>query len=190
MSEKSKAFTTKELCLMGLFVAICAVCAWISIPLPPPMAAVTLQTFAVFAAVGILGLRDGLITVIVYIILGAVGVPVFSKMTGGLGIVLGTTGGYIIGFIFTALAVGLITKKFGRSVVVLAISMVIGLILCYAFGTAWFIIVYSKAKGAVSIGTALSWCVIPYIIPDLVKIALAITIVKAVDKTKLIDFKR
>lgn len=188
--NKKRLFSTKELTLMGLFVALCAVCAWISIPLPPPMAAVTLQTFAIFTTIGILGFRDGVISVIVYIILGAVGVPVFSKMTGGPGILLGTTGGYIIGFIISAIAVGLITRKFGKKIYVLAVAMVIGLVLCYAFGTAWFIIVYTKTKGAIGIGTALAWCVTPYIIPDLVKIALAITVIKAVDRTKLIDFNK
>ena len=173
---KKSIYTTKEIALIALFVALTAVCAWITIPMPTPFAPFTLQTFAVFTALGILGLKNGLTAIIVYCLLGIVGLPVFAGMKGGVGVLLGTTGGYIIGFIFTALSVGLITKKFGKSIPVLAISMVIGLILCYAFGTAWFI---------VGISSALAWCVTPYILPDLVKIAVAITIVKAVEKSKV-----
>lgn len=178
-------YTTKEIALIALFVALTAVCAWISIPLPAPLVPFTLQTFAVFTALGILGLKNGLTAIIVYCLLGAVGLPVFAGMKGGLGVLLGTTGGYIIGFIFTALSVGIITKKFGRSVPVLVISMVIGLILCYAFGTAWFMVVYTNSKSAVGLATALGWCVTPYIIPDIVKIAVAITIVKAIERSKV-----
>lgn len=182
---KKSIYTTKEIALIALFVALTAVCAWITIPMPEPFAPFTLQTFAVFTALGILGLKNGLTAIIVYCLLGIVGLPVFAGMKGGVGVLLGTTGGYIIGFIFTALSVGLITKKFGKSIPVLAISMVIGLILCYAFGTAWFIVVYTNTKSAVGIASALAWCVTPYILPDLVKIAVAITIVKAVEKSKV-----
>lgn len=179
---KKPFYNVKEIALIALFVALIAVCAWISVPTGIPF---TLQTFAVFTTVGILGLKDGLTAVIVYCLLGAVGVPVFAGIRGGLGVLLGSTGGYIIGFVFTALAVGIITSKFGRKIPVLAVSMVIGLILCYAFGTAWFIVVYTKSKGAISIATALAKCVIPYIIPDLIKIAVAIAVIKAIEHSKV-----
>lgn len=182
---KRTLYTTKEITLIALFVALTVVCAWISIPLPPPLVPFTLQTFAIFTTLGILGLKNGLTAIIVYSLLGAVGLPVFAGMKGGLGVLLGTTGGYIIGFIFTALSVGLITKRFGRSIPVLAISMVIGLILCYAFGTAWFMVIYTKSKGAIGLATALGWCVTPYIIPDLVKALVAITVVKAIERSKV-----
>lgn len=182
---KKTIYTTKEIALIALFVALTAVCAWITVPLPAPLSPFTLQTFAVFTALGILGLKNGLTAIIVYCLLGIIGLPVFAGMKGGIGVLLGTTGGYIIGFIFTALSVGLITKKFGRSIPVLAVSMIIGLILCYAFGTAWFVIVYTRTNSAVGIGTALAWCVTPYIIPDLIKIAVSITIVKAVERSKV-----
>lgn len=182
---KKSLYTTKETALIALFVALTAVCAWISIPLPAPFAPFTLQTFAVFTTLGILGLKNGLTAVVVYCLLGAAGLPVFAGMKGGIGILLGATGGYIIGFIFTALSVGLITRKFGKSVPVLAVSMVIGLILCYAFGTAWFMAVYTNSKSAIGLATALGWCVTPYILPDLVKIAVSITIVKAIERSRV-----
>lgn len=185
MKEK-KIYTTKEIALIAMFVAVICVCSWIQIPLGEPFAPFTLQTFAVFTAVGILGLKGGLTAVIVYILIGAVGLPVFAGFKGGIGALMGTTGGYIIGFIFTALAEGLIIKTFKRKIPSLIFGMLLGLILCYAFGTAWFIIIYTKTKGTVSIASALAWCVTPYIVPDLAKIALAITITKSVQKTKLL----
>lgn len=170
---------TLTLVYCGAFVALIAICSWISIPMTIPF---TLQLFAICLATGLLGLKRGTITVVVYILLGLVGVPVFSGFKGGVGALMGPTGGYIIGFIFTALIVGSITAKFGKSIPVLAIAMVIGVLICYVFGTIWFVFVYTKTKEAVSIMTALSWCVFPYLIPDAVKIALAVILTKRLDK--------
>ena len=171
---------TRDLVYIALFAVLMAVCSWISIPiLQVPY---TLQTFAVFLAVGVLGGKRGTLAVLVYILLGAVGVPVFSGFSGGLGILLGNTGGYIIGFLFTALVMWLMEALLGKKIWVLAVSMVLGLIVCYAFGTAWFMVVYARNAGAVGLGTALGWCVIPYIIPDLVKIALALLLSRRLGK--------
>lgn len=169
----------KSMAYIAIFAVVMAVCSWISIPTMIPF---TLQTFAVFLAVGVLGGKRGTLAVLVYILLGAVGVPVFAGFQGGLGILLGTTGGYIIGFLFTALLMWLMEATLGKKLWVLAVSMVLGLIVCYAFGTAWFMVVYARNSGAVGLGTALGWCVIPYIIPDLVKIALALTLTRTLRK--------
>ena len=91
---------TYDIVYIGVFAVIMAICSWISIPTTVPF---TLQTFGVFIAVGVLGGKRGSLAVLVFIILGAIGVPVFSGMTGGVGILLGSTGGYIIGFLFSAL---------------------------------------------------------------------------------------
>ena len=96
----ASALRTTDIAYIGLFVAAMAICSWISIPLVVP---VTLQTFAVFLAVGLLGGKRGTIAVCAYIFLGAIGVPVFAGFGGGPGALLGQSGGYIIGFIFTAL---------------------------------------------------------------------------------------
>ena len=90
----------------------------------------TLQTFAVFLAVGVLGGKRGSLAVLIYILLGAVGIPVFAGFSGGIGQLLGNTGGYIIGFLFSALLMWLIEKLFGRKTWVMGISMVLGLIVC------------------------------------------------------------
>ena len=153
------------------------ICSWISIPTVVPF---TLQTFAVFLAVSILGGKRGTIAVTLYVLLGAIGVPVFAEFTGGLGILFRNTGGYIIGFIFSALIMWLMEAVFIKKLhvkyvlAIQALSMVLGLLACYAAGTAWFMFVYLRDTGSVSLLTVLGWCVIPFIIPDAVKIALAL----------------
>lgn len=163
----------------ALFAALIAICSWISIPTTIPF---TLQTFAVCVTTALLGTKRGFTAVLVYILLGLVGLPVFSGFTGGIGILAGTTGGYIVGFLFTALAVGLILQQFGRSVPVMAVAMVVGIALCYAFGTAWFMVVYARTSGAIGLATALGWCVVPFLLPDACKIAVAIVVVKRLEK--------
>ena len=170
---------TRDLAYIGLFVALMAICSWISIPTTVPF---TLQTFAVFVAVGLLGGKRGTIAVIVYLILGAVGLPVFAGFQGGFGAILGTTGGYLIGFVFTALVMWGMTKAFGDGTFVLALSMILGLAVCYVFGTIWFMQVYTDASGAVALATVLGWCVVPFIIPDLIKIAVAVLVSKRLKK--------
>ena len=164
-----------DLAYIGIFVVLMMVCSWISIPLTIP---VTLQTFGVFAAVGILGGKRGTLAVLVYILMGAVGLPVFSGFGGGLGSLVGTTGGYIVGFLFSALVMWGMEKMFGRSMLVLGISMVLGLLVCYAVGTIWYMVVYAGTSGQIGLMTVLGWCVFPFIIPDAVKIALALMLSK------------
>ena len=161
----------------AMFAALIAVCSWISLPIGP--VPFTLQTFAVCLCAGLLGTRLAMYSVLVYIVLGAIGVPVFAGFSSGL---TGSASGYIIGFLFTALIVGLITEKFGRSFVVLALSMVLGIAVCYVFGTVWFIAVYTRTTGPVGIMAALGWCVFPFILPDLAKIVLASILVNRLSK--------
>lgn len=162
---------TYDMAYIGVFTVLITICSWISIPTAIPF---SLQTFAVFLAVSILGGKRGTLSVVVYVLLGAIGVPVFAEFTGGIGIILRNTGGYIIGFIFSALVMWLVESLFGRKLWVQGISMVLGLLVCYAVGTAWFMFIYMRDTGAVGLSTVLGWCVIPFIIPDAVKIALAL----------------
>lgn len=168
----------RDITYPAIFVALMAICAWTAVPTVVPF---TLQTFAVCAAAGLLGTWQSIAAVVVYIALGAVGVPVFSGFRGGIGVLLGNTGGYIIGFIFIALTVGLAVKMFGRKPLVLTLSMTIGVLVCYAFGTAWFMIIYANTNGsAMALGTVITKCVLPFIIPDAFKIALAVFITSKV----------
>lgn len=159
---------------IALGVALMAVCAWIQIPMTIPF---TMQTFAVVAVAGLLGPWRGLAAMVVYLLLGVVGVPVFAGFRSGAGVLLSATGGYILGFVFAALITGLLTWKFGRSVLSLVGSMVAGLAVCYLFGTLWFCYVYATGYG---FGAALMMCVVPYLLPEVVKIALAVLVVRRV----------
>ncbi len=168
-----------SLVYVAMFAAIITICAQIQIPAAVPF---TLQTLGVFTAGGMLGWKRGTLSVIVYVLLGLVGVPVFAGFTGGAAVLFGMTGGYIIGFIFTALIVGLMRDKLGTKIWVLALSMVIGLIVCYIFGTIWFMIVYNTSSGSMNLITALGMCVVPYLPFDALKIVAAVIIVNRVSK--------
>ena len=165
-----RPFRLVDLCYMGICAALIAICSWISIPAAVPF---TLQTFAIFCVLGMLGGKRGTVAIVVYILLGAVGIPVFTGFNAGLGALLGTTGGYILGFIFIGLIYWLAERLFGPKRTVRIAAMLLGLLVCYAFGTLWFLFVYARKTGPIGLGTALSWCVVPYLLPDAAKIVLA-----------------
>lgn len=168
-------FRTLDLAYIALGTVLITICSWISIPTTIPF---TMQTFAVFFVLSALGGKRGTISIIVYVLLGAVGIPVFSNFTAGIGILLGNTGGYIVGFVITGLIYWVAEALFGKKIWSQISSAVIGLTLCYLFGTAWFIYVYAQNVGAVGLMTVLGWCVFPFIIPDLVKLGLALTLAR------------
>lgn len=169
-------FQTKELAYMALGAVLIAVCSWISVPAPVPF---TLQTFAVFCVLELLGGRRGTISVLVYLLLGAAGLPVFSGFRGGLGALLGATGGYLLGFLLTGLVYRLF-ERFPAHFWLRVAALVLGLALCYAFGTAWFIQVYARQSGPISVAAALGWCVFPFLLPDAAKLALALLLARRV----------
>jgi biotin transport system substrate-specific component len=124
-----------------------------------------------------LGGKRGTISVIVYILLGLVGLPVFSGFKGGAGVLMGPTGGYILGFVISALIMWVFESLAGKKILVYIISMIFGLAACYAFGTLWFMVVYNaKNDSPATLSMVLGWCVIPFIIPDMIKIVLALII--------------
>lgn len=170
---------TRDIVYMSVFTAMISICSWISIPASIPF---TLQTMGVFMTVGLLGGKRGTLTVLTYILLGAIGVPVFAGFTGGVSVLLGTTGGYIMGFLLSALLMWGIETIMGRNQIVLAFSMIAGLIVCYAFGTAWFMMIYTQHSGVIGLSTVLGLCVIPFIIPDLIKIGVALFLINRLKK--------
>ncbi len=172
--SKKKKFKTIDIVYIGLFAALIAVCAWISIPMTVSF---TLQTCAVCLTAGLLGWKRGTLTVLVYILLGMVGLPVFTGFKSGIAAVTGPTGGYIVGFIFTALIVGLAADRLGKRLWANILFMAIGILVCYLFGTVWFMIAYK-----VTFVSALTTCVIPFLIPDAVKIAVAAILVNRLKK--------
>lgn len=168
-------FRTIDLVYIALGAVLIAVCSWISIPTTVPF---TMQTFAMFFVLSTLGGKRGTVAILVYVLLGAVGIPVFAQFTSGIGILLGNTGGYIVGFIFMGLIYWLVVHFLGKKLWAEILAMVIGLAVCYAFGTMWFMYVYTQANGAVGLTMVLTWCVIPFIIPDLVKLGLALALAR------------
>ena len=178
MTASQARLRTRDMAYIALFAIVIAVCAWSSIPMTT--ISFTLQTFAIFAALLTLGGRRGTYAVTVYLLLGAVGFPVFSGFQGGLGALLGATGGYIIGFLGSALVYWLLTALVKDTLPVRITACLLGLIVCYAFGTAWFMAVYTA--GPMDVGAAVAMCVIPFILPDLVKIGLAVTLAQRVRK--------
>lgn len=173
-TSKSKA-ALLDLVFVALFAAVMTVCAQIQIPFGE--VPFTLQTLGVFIAASLLGWKIGTLSVIVYVLLGLAGVPVFAGFSGGIGVLFGPTGGYIIGFIFTALIVGLMTEKLGKKLWVEIVSMILGLAVCYAFGTVWFM--FQMKMGLVE---SLLLCVVPYLIADALKIAFSAVLVNRLDK--------
>ena len=119
---------TYDMVYIGIFTVLIAVCSWISIPAAVPF---TLQTFGVFMAVEVLGGKRGTMAVLVYILMGAVGIPVFAGFQGGIGVIFNTTGGYIVGFLCSALIMWAAESLFGKKPLVRLLSMAAGLIACY-----------------------------------------------------------
>lgn len=175
-TRKSVAY---NIAVTAMFVVVIAVCAWIAVPVN--LIPITLQTMAVCLSAAMLGWKRGLFAVAAYLLLGLVGVPVFAGF-GSTASLVGPTGGYLIGFLFTAVVVGfpadLVKGRFTKKrkwieAVVLVVSMILGIAVCYVFGTAWFMVYRISNDSAVSLGAALALCVLPYIAPDLCKIAVA-----------------
>lgn len=170
---------SQNLARCALFAALMCLCAWISLPLGDT--AITLQTFALFLSLELLGGKYGSLVCLLYLLLGAVGLPVFSGFRGGVGMLLGTTGGYLWGFLACALLSWLITGLFGHRFRLL--GYLAGLILCYALGTLWFYWVYLRAGSAVGIGFVLLKCVVPFVLPDLLKLSLALVLSKKLKRS-------
>ncbi len=164
--SKKSAFKTADLAYIALGVAIIAICAWITIPSTVPF---TLQLFAVFFVLTMLGGRNGTIAIAVYLLLGAVGLPVFAGFSGGFGSLIGMTGGYLVGMLFIGLVYWLLSRLFGKKLLIEIGAFILGLLVCYAFGTLWFTVV----NGQKTFLASLMICVVPFILPDGIKLVLA-----------------
>lgn len=162
-----------EIALASLFTALLAVCAIITVPAPIPF---TLQTFALFLIAGLLPFRSAFLCVLAYILLGAAGLPVFAGFGAGFGVLLGPTGGYIFGFLVFLVVQTLIYRITAKKRLLL--SLVIGLLACYLCGISWYL-VYAPSETILS---AAAVTLLPFIIPDAVKLFLAMLIIKRVKK--------
>lgn len=164
---------TARLTTCAVMSAVMCILGPMSIPIGP--VPVSFTNLVVCLTVYLLGTKLGCISYLVYLLLGAAGLPVFSGFSGGLAKLAGPTGGYLIGFIFMALICGVVLERFQRKPVPAYIGMVVGTAVAYLFGTVWFVI---EAQSTVEY--ALTVCVFPFIPFDLIKIAIAIFLGKAV----------
>ncbi len=165
--RKQSKLTVKSMVFTAIMAAVICIAAPFSIPMPG-LVPVSLATFAVYLAGALLGGKKGTLAVVIYILIGAVGLPVFSGFAGGFAKLLGVTGGYIIGYVPCVLLTGIFADKFSAKIWALPLGMVLGTIALYAFGTVWYMIQTGSA-----LVPALLGCVVPFLIGDAIKIALA-----------------
>lgn len=159
---------TKKLTLIGLAAALLCILGPLSIPIPVSPVPITLTNFAVYIIIYTLGMRSGAVSILIYLCLGAAGLPVFSAFSGGLAKLAGPTGGYLAGFLFLALIQGFLTERFPGKNTAAVFGMILGLAVCYLFGTIWL-----AQQMSLSFTAALSIGVLPYLPGDAVKIILA-----------------
>lgn len=175
MSVSKSKYSVEGMCRTAIFTAVLAVLAQISIPMAGGVP-VTLQTFAVVLSGIVLGGRGGAMACIVYLVLGLVGVPVFSGFKGGPGVLLGPTGGFIISFPVMAYFAGMASNRAVRSVSggtvfwskVFLAGLMPGMIFNYAAGAVWFDLVTGSG-----IMAAVTACIAPFVINDLIKLTAA-----------------
>ena len=158
----------QDLTLIALMAALTCILGPMSITLPFTPVPISFTNLVIYFAVMVIGMKRGTISYLVYLLIGAVGLPVFSGFSGGLAKLAGPTGGYLVGFIFLALISGFFVEKFSGNIVMAVIGMVLGTAVCYVFGTAW--LAYTAHMG---FAAALAAGVIPFIPGDLVKIIIA-----------------
>lgn len=156
-----------------MFTALLCVCAWIGIPLGNTV--FTLQTFGLFLTLLLLGGRRGLFVCCAYLLLGSAGLPVFSGFRGGLGMLTGATGGYLWGFLAAAFVYSLL-EQFPL------LGLILGLLTCYLCGTLWFLYLYLDTDVPMALGAVIAKCVLPYLIPDGIKLGLALLLSKRLHK--------
>lgn len=162
--------SVKDIAYIALFAVFIAVCSWIYVPFAVPF---TMQTFGVFLTLTLLGGKRGTLAVLTYLLLGIAGAPVFAGFSGGIGYLFGATGGFCIGFLFSSLVFWLFERLSDKLKWVTLLSSAVSLTVCYICGTLWFAFMYS---GKTDIISAVLVCVIPYIIPDIIKLSLSITL--------------
>ncbi len=163
---------------IAIAVAVTVICSWIRVPFTIPF---TLQTFAVLTFTALIGMKRNLIAVAVYILLGIIGVPVFAGFSGGIGVVKGPTFGFIVGLLISVPVQGVISKPFGERTAGMVASMIAAMAVIYLCGSVWYAVFYS-ADTEIGLKGALMTCVVPFLLPDAVKTALAVFVAKRAKK--------
>lgn len=170
IAEK-KRMSTVQMTATALMTAVTCILAPMSLPIPISPVPISLTNLVIYFMAYVLGAKLSLVSYVLYLLLGMVGLPVFSGFTGGLAKLVGPTGGYLIGFIFLAPIAGFFVEKFPNKIYMHVIGMVLGTAICYIFGTVWL----AEQLGRTFM-EGLAVGVIPYLPGDTVKIILAIII--------------
>ena len=165
-SAAKKTFSLRQLAVIGVMTAVTCILAPFSLPIGP--VPISLTNLAIYFSLYILGMKKGTVSYLVYLLIGFIGVPVFSGFTSGPGKLLGPTGGYLIGFIPMALVAGILIDKFSSKRIVCLLGMIGGTIIAYAFGTLWL-----AYQAGMDWKAALMAGVIPFVPGDLAKMVLA-----------------
>ncbi len=167
-----KLFSSADASRIALGAAMLSLCSWIAVPAAVPF---TFQNFAIVLLGAVLGGKRVTAAIGVYILCGIVGMPIFAGFRGGVGAVLSATGGYILGFLPLGGIVGYICRRYGRGFWAVSISGALGMAACYIVGTVWYSLFFADGR---SVGAVLSVCVLPFVIPDFIKILMAAVCVK------------
>lgn len=172
----SKTFSVQKMAIIALMTAVLCILAPISIPVFISPVPISLGVLAIYLTAYVLSPLDATISVIIFILLGTFGLPVFSGYSGGLSKLVGPTGGYIIGFLFTVYITSLFIHM-KKGIIFDVIGMITGLALCYILGTIWFS--YQQGKGFIA---SLLLCVVPFLIGDAIKIIVAVILGTQINK--------
>lgn len=163
------ASKTRTMVLIAMMAAVTCILGPLSLSIPVSPVPISLTNLAVYFTVYVLGMKLGTVSYLIYMLLGLVGLPVFSGFSGGPAKLFGPTGGYIIGFIFMAVICGYFIEQWSGKLYMHFIGMVLGTAVCYLFGTVW--LAYQANMGFYA---ALGAGVIPFIPGDLAKIIIAL----------------
>lgn len=181
---KTRKLTTKDIALIGLMAAVMCLAAPFSVPIGP--VPISLATLVIYFTIYLLGAASGTISCLIYLLLGLVGLPVFSGFTSGPEKLLGPTGGYLIGYLLMALVGGIFVDRYRKNILLQFLGLVLGTAACYILGTAWL-----AWQASLSLKAALWAGVIPFIPGDLVKIAAAMVVApqirRQIDRFRLQD---
>ena len=172
----SKTFSVQKMAIIALMTAVLCILAPISIPVFISPVPISLGVLAIYLTAYVLSPLDATISVIIFILLGTFGLPVFSGYSGGLSKLVGPTGGYIIGFLFTVYISSLFIHM-KKGIIFDVIGMITGLAICYILGTIWFS--YQQGKGFIA---SLLLCVVPFLIGDAIKIIVAVILGTQINK--------
>ena len=141
-TKKETVLGIRQMAMIGVMTAVTCIAAPFSIPIPVSPVPLSLTTFILYLSVYILGTRNAFISYVIYLLLGLVGLPVFSGFSGGFAKLAGPTGGYLIGFLFMIPLTGILFEKTGKSFWKQFGAMVLGTLVCYLFGTVWLSLIH------------------------------------------------